>query len=101
MTFDDEIILLKQKININKYNQERIIYEESKILASKESVSMKEFYNAKNDNMQVDITFIIHSFEYEGQEFILFKDKKYKIIRSYMRKDNHLELICEEVKLIE
>lgn len=101
MTFDYEITLLKRVVILNKYHEEKISFDENKILACIESISMKEFYEAKNNNLKVDLNFVIHSFEYEGQEELFFDNKKYKVVRTYKRKDGYLELTCEELILIE
>lgn len=98
MTFDVEITLLTKVIITNEYLQEEINYTQTKILAIKKSVGRREFYLAKQTELQPTILFEINAFEYDGQEELLFNDKKYKIIKTY-EKNNMLELTCEEVKL--
>lgn len=101
MTFDYEIILLERVVEINELNEEKIKYIETQILANIESISMREFYEAKNSNLQVDITFIIHNFEYSRQHNLRYDNKEFEIIRTYKRKDGLLELTCKEVILNE
>jgi putative phage head-tail adaptor len=101
MTFNYEIILLKRVIELNELNEEEVKFIETKILANIESISMREFYESKNSDLQADITFIIHEFEYSGQHNLKYENKKFEIIRSYKRKDGLLELTCKEVILNE
>ena len=101
MTFDYEITLLKRVVELNELNEEEKKYIETQILANIESISMREFYEAKNSDLQVDIIFIIHNFEYSGQHNLRYDNKEFEIIRSYKRKDGLLELTCKEVILNE
>lgn len=101
MPFDYEITLLKRVVELNELNEEEKKYIETQILANIESISMREFYEAKNSDLQVDITFIIHNFEYSGQHNLRYDNKEFEIIRSYKRKDGFLELTCKEVILNE
>lgn len=101
MTFDYEITLLKRVVELNELNEEIIKNIETQILANIESISMREFYEAKNSDLQVDIIFIIHNFEYSGQHNLRYDNKEFEIIRSYKRKDGLLELTCKEVILNE
>lgn len=101
MTFDYEITLLKRVVELNELNEEVIKYIDTQILANIESISMREFYEAKNSDLQVDIIFIIHNFEYSGQHNLRYDNKEFEIIRSYKRKDGLLELTCKEVILNE
>lgn len=61
------------------------------------SVKSSEFYSAANTGLKPEVVFIIYSFEYEGETAILYDNKKYRVIRTYQKTEDELELICERV----
>lgn len=62
-----------------------------------ESVSRSEFYNAANTGLKPSLVFIVHSYEYENEEKVEFEENKYKVIRTYLRNVDEIELTCEKV----
>lgn len=95
MTFDVEISLVSMVVSSDEYLQDNITEELTTILAVKKSVSRSEFYKAKQLDLQPTLVFLINPFEYTGQEYLYFEDKKYKILKTY--KKDLLELTCERV----
>lgn len=65
------------------------------IFADKKSVKQSEFYQAHAQGLKPEIMFIIHPSEYEGKQGIKYNGKQYKVIRTYEKDSENLELICE------
>lgn len=69
------------------------VYKE--VFAQKKSVKQSEFYQAHAQGLKPEIMFIIHPSEYEDKQGIKYNDKQYKVIRTYEKDSENLELICE------
>lgn len=67
-----------------------------KVYANQFAVSSAEFYDAGVSDLKPEKSFRIHTFEYEDEEALYFKDIKYKIIRTSEVGDK-VTLVCERV----
>lgn len=61
------------------------------------SISRNEFYNASMAGLKPSIIFTIHPYEYNDEEQIKFDEKDYKVMRTYLKNTEELELTCEKV----
>lgn len=66
------------------------------VQASKKEVSQSEFYQAAQSNIRPSIEFIIHVFEYSGEQLVEWNSVKYSVIRTYQRNDDEIELYLEQ-----
>lgn len=113
VTFDDEIILIGVTTTENDIGD--VIEQEVRtpVLCSVLSVSRSEFYQAAAHDMKPSIVFLVNKYEYNGQKYVEYEEKKYEVIREYeprVRKafkgSNNMdlgnfetiELVCEAVK---
>lgn len=64
------------------------------IYANKKSVRQSEYYQAQSNGVMPEIAFEIRIVEYDSQRFLTYKDKRYRIVRTY-EKGEDIELICE------
>lgn len=97
MTYDNELILIGYTIDYDEIGQEIKKPVEKKILCAIKSVSRNEFYAAAQAGLKPEITFIIHAYEYNGEKEVEFEGEKYKVIRTYMKDFEEMELVCEKV----
>jgi SPP1 family predicted phage head-tail adaptor len=93
MLFSDVINLVKITSAKNDYFD--IVQTETKrqVYANKKSIKMSEFYQAQVVGMKPELVFEIWASEYDGEEYIEFDGVKYKIIRTYMKNVDILELV--------
>lgn len=70
---------------------------ESIIFCEVNSITRSEFYNASMAGLKPSIVFKVHSFEYNDETKIKFDNKNYKVMRTYSKNTEELELICEKV----
>ena len=61
------------------------------------SISRNEFYNASVAGLKPSIVFTIHPYEYSDETKIKYDEKYYKVIRTYLKNTEELELTCEKV----
>lgn len=69
------------------------VYKE--IFAEKKSVKQSEFYQAHSQGLKPEFVFIVHPSEYDGKNGLRYKGKQYKIIRTYEKDSENLELVVE------
>lgn len=94
-TWDYEIQLIELVEGVDEsgfdIREERL---KDPILANKLSVHSSEYWQAKQSGIELSYVFEIHSFEYEGEEKLLFEGKTYDIERTY-EKGDFIELVCK------
>lgn len=63
-----------------------------------QSVYQQEFYNALNHGFTPSLVLVLGNYaEYQDERECIFEEKRYKIIRPYIRSDNKIELTVERV----
>lgn len=105
MTYDHELTLISQTIpkdgNGNPLTDDigNPIVEENKtkILCGLKSVGRNEFYNAAVTGLKPNIVFVVHKYEYSGQQLVEFEGIRYRVIRTYAQGFEEMELTCEMV----
>lgn len=74
---------------------EQPVQETRQVFVEVRSVSRSEWYSAQAQNIQADIVFVLTvDADYENEKELLFHEKKYRVIRTYMS-DDGIELTCE------
>lgn len=65
------------------------------IFAEIKSIGMKEFYQAQTAGSKPEIKFIITDYmDYQGQEYLIHDNIRYKVLRTYRTGNNELEITC-------
>jgi hypothetical protein len=102
MTYDNELTLLSSTItydDIGNPIQEPI---EVNILCGVKSIGRTEFYNASANGLKPEYIFVVHPYEYSGETYVEFSEdsspkQRYKVIKTYKKDMEELELTCEKV----
>lgn len=97
MTYDHELKLIDYTIEYDEIGQQKKIETRTNILCAVKSIGRNEFYAAAQAGLKPEITFVIHSYEYNGEKEVEFEGEKYKVIRTYMKDFEGMELVCEKV----
>lgn len=64
------------------------------IFAQVKSIGMKETYEALAVGLKPELTFVIADYlDYGNQEFIQYESNRYKVLRTYRKKTNELEIV--------
>jgi SPP1 family predicted phage head-tail adaptor len=64
------------------------------IYADKQSIRQSEFYQAAATGLKPELMLVIRSAEYNNEEIIRYNGKEYRIIRTYDKGNDFLELVC-------
>lgn len=97
MTYDHELTLIGQTWGEDEIGNQVPVETETVILCGLKSVGRSEFYNAAVTGLKPEAVFVIHGYEYSGQQVVKFEGAGYKVIRTYANGFEELELTCEKV----
>lgn len=97
--YDHEITLITetQDETYDEIGQEIETPISTTVLCGLKSVTRNEFYSAAQNRLKPSIVFIIHAFEYNGEEKVIFEEQEYSVIRTYTTDNEEMELVCERV----
>lgn len=60
------------------------------------SISSTEWFTAQRDGINCRYRVLVHSFEYDNQQYVIIKGTRYKVYRTYDNDDDMVELYLEE-----
>ena len=95
MTYDHELVLIKQDFTFDEIGNQIPIETRKTVLCNVKSVGRNEFYGAATSGLKPEVVFIIHGYEYNGEREVEFEGKKYHVIRTYSTDFEEIELTCE------
>lgn len=102
MTFDNEFTLISSTITYDDIGNPIEMPIEVNILCGVKSIGRTEFYNASANGLKPSYIFVVHPYEYNGETYVEFSEnespkQKYKVIKTYKKNFEELELTCEKV----
>jgi SPP1 family predicted phage head-tail adaptor len=68
-----------------------------RVYAQRKSVRQSEFYQAATAGMKPEIAFDMRVIDYNQEEKLKYNGGTFRIIRTYQRNTEMIELICESV----
>lgn len=106
--YDNELTLIGcDEITHDNIGNEIKTPKENKVLCKISSIGATEYYKARTNDLKLEMKFIVHSFEYLGEEDVKFNGVQYHVQRTFGgdtvdRSDNavkgdEIELTCEKV----
>jgi SPP1 family predicted phage head-tail adaptor len=97
MTYDHELTLIGQSYTEDEIGNPIPVETETVILCGLKSVGRTEFYNAAVTGLRPEMVFVIHGYEYNGEQLVKFEGVRYRVIRTYAIDFEEVELTCERV----
>lgn len=97
MTYDYQLTLIGETITEDDIGNQIAAETPTVILCDIKSVGRGEFYNAAAKGLRPEYIFVVHKFEYNGEQLVEFEGKRYNVLRSYAVSAEELELTCEKV----
>ena len=74
------------------------IDKKRKVYVHVNSVSGAEWFEGGRNGLNLEFRFTMWKFDYQGEEVIKYKDQYYQIYRTYLGKNDMIELYCEKRK---
>lgn len=76
--------------------------KEIDIFCDMKSIGRTEFYNAAANGLKPSYIFVVHPYEYNGETYVEFSEdekpkQRYKVMKTYKKNMEELELTCEKV----
>jgi len=97
MTYDNELVLIAQEFVEDEIGNQTPIETRKTVLCNVKSVGRNEFYSAATAGLRPSIVFVIHGYEYDGEQVVEFEGARYNVIRTYSTDFEEVELTCERV----
>ena len=69
--------------------------EKKRVFCQVESIAQREFFEAGRNGLNPSMKFVVFFADYSDESLIEFNGNVYSIYRTYLRKDDELELYCE------
>ncbi len=94
----NELCLLHRKtIVVDSMGQRKSELTDREVFCDSRSkpVGSKEFYESGRVGIKAVLCLLVHLDEYEKEELLTFDGERYKIYRTYPRRDELVELYCE------
>lgn len=92
----EQIKLISRELTFGELRQEVWTETEKEIIAEILSISQNEFFLAGRNGLNPQLKVVIYNFEYEGQEIVEVRGKRYSVYRTFEIVDtDRLELYLE------
>ena len=70
-------------------------YSSRQVFCQVQSISQREFYEGGRNGLNPEFKFTLFFGDYNNESTLIYKGQTYAIYRTYLRKDDLLELYCE------
>lgn len=92
--YNDVITLLTVTETVNNIGDLVETVEKKEVFAQVRSVGMKESYEALAVGLKPELTFVLADYyDYDDQEFIEYNSARYRVLRTYRKASNELEIV--------
>lgn len=97
MAWEHDVTLISRK-QVDEDELLQPIFEEQKeeIACNKRSLTRSEFYFAAQADLKPTMVLEVHSFEYDNQDYLDFEGGRYKVIKTFEKSPEIIELTCEK-----
>ena len=83
--------------SVDAYGDITVIEVPKEIYCNICSISQKEFYQAQSVGFQPEIKIEMMSIDFNSEKFVEVSGKRYRILRSYERQDEVVELVLTSI----
>lgn len=96
LTWDDTLTLIETTYDTDDLGQPIAKETKTEVCCCRIPTPRNEYYKAGQNNIEVSETLTIHPYEYNGERIAVFGGKRMKIVRTYPKNLEELELTCTE-----
>ncbi|ALX50465.1 phage head closure protein [Lentibacillus amyloliquefaciens] len=95
MMYNHELILIRTETEYDDIGNPIKVEEKNPVLCQVNSIGSNEFYDAAAQGLKPEIEFVVHGYEYFGEQVVEFEGVRYSVIRVYRESFEEIELTCE------
>lgn len=98
LTWDDEVTLIgTESYTEDELGQQIPIESKTIVLCCRKPTPRQEKYFARQIGVKISETFIVHPYEYNGENIVEFQGKQLHILKTYPISMEELEITCTEM----
>lgn len=97
MTYDYELTLIQKDVEEDELGNQVEVENNINILCGISSIGRNEYYKAAAKGLKLEMTFTVHEFEYSGEDEVIYDKSRYRVVRTYKKNNEEIELICKKV----
>lgn len=79
-------------VNDNGVEEEKLILRE--VFCNEKSVTTNEYYQSSQNGNEIKIILEVKQVDYEKEQYVIYENESYKIVRTYKTNSEDLELHC-------
>lgn len=98
MDRSDTAYLIGKDFVPDAYSVQRAIPSERLVFVSVQSVTLSEWSEGGRNGLNPELRFTMFRYDYNDEEEIRYNGKYYRIYRTYLGRDDSIELYCERRK---
>lgn len=95
MDRSDVITLVKQAYTKDEYGVQVPTESRRDVFAQVDSVTASEFFEGGRNGLNPELRFTVFAFDYEDERVVEYNGSRYAIYRTYLARDDDLELYAE------
>ena len=95
MDRSDIITLITETVTADSSGVERTATTSRTVFAQVDSITRSEFFEAGRSGLNPAFKFIVFAGDYEGETIVEYNGKQYAIYRTYLARDDRLELYAQ------
>lgn len=98
MMVADVVTLIKsEEVGKNDFGQTEYREIKRDVFCLVGDVRQSEFFTAQQIGIKPSNMLVTNPINYEGEEYVEFRSRKFKVYRTYERSENEIELYIEEL----
>lgn len=98
MDRSEVIFLIKQEYTQDEYGVIDSENTEKQVYCDVSSISASELFEGGRNGLNPELKFIMFRYDYDDESIVKYKGKFYSIYRTYIGKNETIELYCEKRK---
>lgn len=97
MYWRDIGFLCSERTELDRFRKPTRYYNETQVFCNKKSVRQSEFYQAQAVGYRPEAVFELRDVDYNGESYFRHERTRYRVIRTYSRGGDTIELVCTSV----
>ena len=98
MDRSDVAYLVAKEFIQDQYGVQRELEKESQVFVQVSSVTASEWFEGGRSGLNPELRFTMFRYDYNGEEELKYNGKYYRIYRTYLGRNDSIELYCERRK---